>query len=257
MRICTRLYRGLMHLGFAQFLIFAQSVGAQLVSNDYVVYTTFSGWEDMRACARCPFQIDFRVCGVGDDLNNALGCMTNACLCRPSTLEEAAEFLDDKVISLCSNSDDQTTATEFLLRYCSAHGYTSVGTATSSTVSSETPETQSSLHESQETPSTSQNHASFTSDSSPSQTSTAFPPITSAPSMASTTENSSPTNAAGSETEPGDDKLKTTDIIGIVVGLLSLFIAILTLWVSWKTGRPKRLWGGVTSQSHVVQMRQS
>ena len=67
------------------------------------------------------------------DVSGAGGCETNACLCRPSLLEEAVEFVDDKVLSLCSNYDDQSTAADFLLRYCSEHGYTSVATAASRT----------------------------------------------------------------------------------------------------------------------------
>ncbi|KAI1171016.1 hypothetical protein F4777DRAFT_83080 [Nemania sp. FL0916] len=105
-----------------------RTVAAQAIQDDSIVYTTLGGWGDMRACARCPFQVNFGICGVGDFLNDAVGCMTNACLCRPSTLEEAVEFIDERVISLCSNYDDQSTATDFLLRYCSTHGYTLVGT---------------------------------------------------------------------------------------------------------------------------------
>ncbi|KAI0424825.1 hypothetical protein F5Y09DRAFT_347339 [Xylaria sp. FL1042] len=73
--------------------------------------------------------LNFSICGAGDFLNGVVDCETNACLCRPSTLEEGVEFIDEKVMSLCSNYDDQSTATDFLLRYCSAHGNTSVGTA--------------------------------------------------------------------------------------------------------------------------------
>ncbi|KAI3335436.1 hypothetical protein F4824DRAFT_156785 [Ustulina deusta] len=245
----------LVSLSITQLLISARNVAAQAIPDDSIVYTTLSGWGDMRACARCPFQVNFGLCSVGDALNDELGCMTNACLCRPSTLEEAVEFIDERVISLCSNYDDQATATSFLLRYCSAHGYTSVATATSPPVSSETPGSQSSSQETRETTGDSQSHTSITSNSSPSQTNPVSSPITSAPSTGSIT-NSSPTNAASPKTESGDDGLKVSDIIGIVVGILGLFIGALTLWVSWKTGRPKRLWQGVTSQRHVPQMRQ-
>ncbi|KAI1116510.1 hypothetical protein F5Y14DRAFT_449023 [Nemania sp. NC0429] len=95
-------------LGIAQFILSLSARGAiaQAIQDDSIAYTTLSGWGDMRA----------------------FGCKTNACLCRPITLEEGVEFIDQKVVSLCSNYDDQKTATDFLLRYCSNHGYTSVGT---------------------------------------------------------------------------------------------------------------------------------
>ncbi|KAI1360337.1 hypothetical protein F5Y08DRAFT_343771 [Xylaria arbuscula] len=255
------------------------TASAQAISDDSIVYTTLSGWNDMRACARCPFQVNFSICGAGDVLNDVLGCQTNACLCRPSTLGEAVEVIDEKVISLCSNYDDQSTATDFLLRYCSEHGYTSVETAAASptgasltaitTVTATVTEivatqtifrsieTETSSEETQKTTETSQSQPTFTSDSSSSHTTPATSaPITPGPSSTtSSTQNASPTDTAGSEKDSSDDdKLKTTDLVGIIVGILSLLIAVLTLWVSWKTGRPKKLWQGVTNQRRTSSM---
>ncbi|KAJ3578501.1 hypothetical protein NPX13_g2065 [Xylaria arbuscula] len=291
------------------------TASAQAISDDSIVYTTLSGWNDMRACARCPFQVNFSICGAGDVLNDVLGCQTNACLCRPSTLGEAVEVIDEKVISLCSNYDDQSTATDFLLRYCSEHGYTSVETAAASptgasltaitTVTATVTEivatqtifrssaearviwrplsalatfaalllpvvvvepnlrhliiieTETSSEETQKTTESSHNQPTFTSDSSSSHTTPATSaPITPGPSSTtSSTQNASPTDTAGSEKDSSDDdKLKTTDLVGIIVGILSLLIAVLTLWVSWKTGRPKKLWQGVTNQRRTSSM---
>ncbi|KAJ8132764.1 hypothetical protein O1611_g863 [Lasiodiplodia mahajangana] len=259
----------------------ARYAAAQVIEDASIVYTTVGGWDDMRACARCPFQVRYNICGAGDFLNDAIGCMTNACLRRASTLEEAVEFIDERVISLCSNYDDQSTASEFLVRYCSTHGYTSVGTAATPTgafltttvtvtktiatetifrsdagefprapslilVSSETTASQASSHDVQETISTTQSEFSPTSNPSSSQRNTLSSPITSPPSTGSTIGDLSPTTSASPTTESSDDGLKTSDLIGIIVGVLGLFVAVLTLWVSWRTGRPKKLWRGVT-----------
>ncbi|KAI0112525.1 hypothetical protein GGR51DRAFT_557108 [Nemania sp. FL0031] len=203
-------------------------VAAQVIEDDSIVYTTVSGWEDMRACARCPFRVTYNICGAGDFVNDAIGCVTNACLCRASTLEQAIEFVDEKVLSLCSNYDDQSTASEFLLRYCSTHGYTSVGTAATPTVSSETTTSQTSSHSIEETFDNSQSESSPTSNPSSPETSTPSSPITSPPPTSSTISNPSPTNSASSTTQSNNDGLQTSDLIGIIVGVLSLFVAVLT-----------------------------
>lgn len=102
----------------------------QAIDADQIIFTTQPGWVDMKACAKCPFLINFSVCNVGNDISNRVGgCLTNACLCRASTLGQAVDILGEEVLSLCSNYDDQRTATSFLLAYCSVHGYTSVGSA--------------------------------------------------------------------------------------------------------------------------------
>lgn len=107
----------------------ARRCTAQAINADQIIFTTQPGWIDMRSCARCPFVVDFGVCNIGNDISGRAGCNTNACLCRPSTLGEAVSILGSEVLALCSNYDDQRTATSFLIAYCSAHGYTSVGSA--------------------------------------------------------------------------------------------------------------------------------
>ncbi|KAI0509192.1 hypothetical protein F5B22DRAFT_649241 [Xylaria bambusicola] len=272
----------------AQLILALCTASAQIISDDSIVYTTLAGWRDMRACAQCPFRGNAHDCH-GELVDVVVGCQTNACLCRPSTLEQAVDSIDEQVLSLCSNYEDQRTATDFLLRYCSDHGYTSVATASVSptgacltaaaaaaatvTVTEIVTTTQTvvrsvrsetSSHETQTTAQSSESQPPVTSELSssqitsthisPSQTTvTISPTITPASSTISSTEGAGPTDTASSAKDSSDDKLKTTDLIGIIVGILSLLIAILTLCVSWKTGRPKRFWEGVASRRHTVR----
>lgn len=92
---------------------------SQAVSNDDIVFTTMAGWEDMVGCAQ----------NAGNNVVASIGCKTNKCFCQPSHLGQALLLYADKVLSDCSNYDDQRTATEFLASYCSEKGYTSIESA--------------------------------------------------------------------------------------------------------------------------------
>lgn len=101
--------------------------GAQAVDKDQVVWTTQSGWKDMKTCAKCNF--DYLFCNWPGNLQGDIGCSTNACMCRASTLGQTLKKVSDSVLSACSNYDDQRDATSFLIAYCSDKGYTSIGSA--------------------------------------------------------------------------------------------------------------------------------
>jgi hypothetical protein len=100
---------------------------AQAVDKDEVVWTTQSGWNDMKTCAKCKF--DYLFCNWPGNLQGDIGCSTNACMCRASTLGQTLKKVSDSVLSACSNYDDQRDATSFLIAYCSDKGYTSIGSA--------------------------------------------------------------------------------------------------------------------------------
>lgn len=100
---------------------------AQAVDKDEVVWTTQSGWNDLKTCAKCKF--DYLFCNWPGNLQGDIGCSTNACMCRASTLGQTLKKVSDSVLSACSNYDNQRDATSFLIAYCSDKGYTSIGSA--------------------------------------------------------------------------------------------------------------------------------
>lgn len=111
---------------------------SQAVPDDSIVFTTQAGWNDMRACAKCPLQFNAGFCNIGYLIVNIVGCETNACLCRASTLGEAIDVYSDEALELCSNYDDQRTATSFLSQYCADKGYTSIDYGNSNVASKTT-----------------------------------------------------------------------------------------------------------------------
>ena len=128
---CQPLLRSLAQLPVFVVIFVAaiQKCIAQVVQDDAIVYTTQPGWIDMRVCAKCPFGVNDGRCAYVSKINDRIGCDTNACLCRASTLGQAVGWVAEDVLSICSNYDDQATATNFLLAYCSDKGYTAVGSS--------------------------------------------------------------------------------------------------------------------------------
>src|SRR5437016_2515115 len=86
---------------------------AQAINPDLVVWSTISQWGDLRACLQFCF-----TGGVFDSsIHGAVGCTTNACLCRADTLGNAEVILASEALSRCSDFQDQCTATSILLSY--------------------------------------------------------------------------------------------------------------------------------------------
>jgi hypothetical protein len=92
---------------------------AQAVDGDKIDFTTLDGWIDLRSCLQGCFT------GYGA-IQNQVGCQTNVCLCRASTLGEAVPEVANKAFSDCSNLDDKTSAISVLTAYCAGKGYTSI-----------------------------------------------------------------------------------------------------------------------------------
>ncbi|TGJ88427.1 hypothetical protein E0Z10_g344 [Xylaria hypoxylon] len=254
MRIRTRSSLDLAPLCIARTLLFvcARNVSARAVQDDSGVYTTLNGWEDRPTCARCLLEADLGVCDARDVLSDAVSSTTNACPCWPNALGNLAEIIDETVVIPFTHHDDQTTATEDFVQCPSTHSY-----ATFSAIAlPKTTGSQSPLREIRETTRDSQSQPPFTSDLFPSLTIATSWSTTTAPLSYPITNNSNPANSVSFKTDSNDDRLKTSDIIGMVVQILGLLIAALTLFVSWKMGRPERLWQGVTVQYVVVPMRQ-
>jgi FtsH-binding integral membrane protein len=102
------------------------SVDAQQIESDTIDFTTIQIWDDLRSCLKDVFNTCGFLGGCRDNVALEVGCQTNACLCRASTLGEAVEDAMDLSMSYCSNYDDQSSATSILTSYCSVRGYTSI-----------------------------------------------------------------------------------------------------------------------------------
>ena len=104
------------------YLIFMPIVDAQVVDPDNIDFTTASQWPDLPSCLRRVFDAGFS----GDPVLQ--GCGTNKCICSPSRLGSGIKIVQDESLRSCSNLDDQKTAREVFVGYCSSHGYTSIVT---------------------------------------------------------------------------------------------------------------------------------
>jgi len=101
-------------------LTFAISpVNSQAINPDLIDFTTIKLWPDLKICLQNCFTGYY-------DIQHNIGCTTNACLCRADTLGDAAQKVQTKALSSCSNIADQTSASSILTAYCSAKGYTNV-----------------------------------------------------------------------------------------------------------------------------------
>ncbi|CAG9988721.1 unnamed protein product [Clonostachys byssicola] len=232
--------------------------GAQALDKDEVVWTTQSGWKDMKTCAKCKF--DYLFCNWPGSLQGDIGCSTNACMCRASTLGQTLKKVSESVLSACSNYDDQRDATSFLIAYCSDKGYTSIGSAviasstgaftvtetvtvsvvtqtvvtSESRVSSQTSEAVTTTTKESRTTAPTVISTQIVSNGATSViTITKGPEQT--PSSTSSNGNSDNTNSSARD----GDKLSKAELIGIIVAIVGVFIAALTLWVTWR-GRKRR-----------------
>lgn len=98
-----------------------QPVSSQAVDPDKVDFTTISIWINLRQC----LQGVFSAC-CARDIAGQMGCQTNTCLCRASTLGGAVPLAGDMAMAACSNLDDKSSATSILTAYCASKGYTNV-----------------------------------------------------------------------------------------------------------------------------------
>jgi hypothetical protein len=113
-------------IGFCSFAILSPGVLSQALQSDVVDFTKLSVWPNLRSCLQMCFNTCGFLGGCPDNVALAVGCETNACLCRPSTLGDGVEIVSNLALSRCKNLDDQTSATSVLKSYCSVKGYTSI-----------------------------------------------------------------------------------------------------------------------------------
>ncbi|KAK5657418.1 hypothetical protein OQA88_2990 [Cercophora sp. LCS_1] len=100
-------------------LVCVVPVASQAVDPDLINFSTMAEWKDLRFCVQCILQ----ECSL-EHILYVIGCETNACICRGSTLGDAAPKLSKMALSRCNNLNDATIATSILIAYCLAKGYT-------------------------------------------------------------------------------------------------------------------------------------
>jgi hypothetical protein len=104
-------------------LLLASSVdlaASQAVKADNVDFSTMEIWRDLKSCVQCLLQT------CSNNVVVSEGCYTNACICRDSTLGGVVPKISSRVLSLCSNFDDASTAVSVMTAYCASQGYTAI-----------------------------------------------------------------------------------------------------------------------------------
>jgi hypothetical protein len=193
--------------------VFYAAVNGQ---SDTVTIADFTSYSDLRPCAaQSCIEWKLAVDLTQYYLASAIGCNTNSapennCFCRTDLINSGATWLSSCVSSSCSgDTNDVTSATSIYLAYCSQAGYVPALAPAETTLA---------------TIATATNVNAATGATLPGATGAA---PTSEPTSTSGSADSS--NGAGSSSgglSPGTD---TT------IAIASLVVAVLTLWVGWKT----------------------
>jgi hypothetical protein len=97
-------------------------VHGQAIDPDTIVFTTIAIWPNLRTCLQTCFIPNYNI----NDVQNEVGCQTNACLCRPDTLGQGVAYVGPLALSVCSDIQDSSSAISILTAYCAAKGYTSI-----------------------------------------------------------------------------------------------------------------------------------
>lgn len=107
-------------------LCLLQSATGQAIDEDTIDYTIIPGFNDLRSCVRACFG----TCCNGSGPDYHLGCLTNQCMCRPSELFTALQYVVDCAREGCKNFDDIQLANDSMIAYCRIKGYTKIQAAT-------------------------------------------------------------------------------------------------------------------------------
>lgn len=193
--------------------VFYAAVNGQ---SDTVTIADFTSYSDLRPCAaQSCIEWEYAPNSFQYSLASAIGCNTksapeNNCFCRTDLINSGATWLSSCVSSLCSgDTNDVTSATSIYLAYCSQAGYVPASAPAETTLA---------------TIVTATNVNAATGATLPGATGAA---PTSEPTSTSGSANSS--NGGGSSSgglSPGTDS---------IIAIVSLGVAILTLWVGWRT----------------------
>lgn len=104
------------------FLCLLQPAIAQAIDPDSIDYTIIPGWTDLGECLRIDcFNNGGGRCTAGscNGPNNAVGCTTNQCMCRPSLLYQSLQYIVKCGHDNCQNLDDVQLGNDSVRAYCS------------------------------------------------------------------------------------------------------------------------------------------
>ena len=197
------------------FFVFYAAVNGQ---RDTVTIVDFTSYSDLRPCAAqscIEWELESDIFRYY--LASAIGCNTNSapennCFCRTDLISSGAMWLSSCVSSSCSgDTNDVTSATSIYLAYCSQAGYVPASAPAETTLA---------------TIATATNVNAATGATLPGATGDA---PTSEPTSTSGSADSS--NGGGSSSGGLSPGIDTT------IAIASLVVAILTLWVGWRTYR--------------------
>lgn len=100
---------------------------AQAIDQDSIDYTIIPGWKDLSRCVSQDCFGDGSCTAAGCyGPNNHVRCNTNKCMCRPSLLYKALQYVVDCARKSCQNLDDVKFANDSMKAYCRIKGYTSI-----------------------------------------------------------------------------------------------------------------------------------
>ncbi|KAF3922901.1 hypothetical protein ABW20_dc0100397 [Dactylellina cionopaga] len=100
-------------------LVSASLASAQSTTIDF---STIGVWPDLKKCLQAVFKVDYLLFPNGP-VQKVIGCGTDECLCRDDTLQQAASSAASIASSLCTNSNDKTSASSIISQYCTDKGF--------------------------------------------------------------------------------------------------------------------------------------
>ncbi|KAK2811622.1 hypothetical protein FQN50_001964 [Emmonsiellopsis sp. PD_5] len=199
--------------------IHTAGIYAQTVSIDQQ-----QGYGDLRECAE-----DCFAAGISPawSISKELDCdphdPIDKCFCRADLQSQAERYVSSCVSASCSNTLDVSSAVSIYTAYCTSAGYTKPKETQVSTTADSNLPSKTDVPNATET--ANPNSPSNPGDSSPSRTS---------PGGQQETQ-TAPATPPDDNKDSGGKKLDAGEIVGIVVGVCSLLVAVVTLIINWKT----------------------
>jgi hypothetical protein len=199
------------------FFVFYAAVNGQ---SDTVTITDFTSYYDLRPCAaQSCIELELGSIVLEYYLASAIGCDTeiapeNNCFCRSDLINSGATWLSSCVSSSCSgDTNDATSATSIYLAYCAQAGYVPASAPVETTLA---------------TIATATNNNAATGATLPGATG-----------AAPTSEPTSTSGSADSSNGGGSSSGGLSPGIDTAIAIASLVVAILTLWVGWRSYKRK------------------
>ncbi|KAF3924362.1 hypothetical protein AA313_de0201883 [Arthrobotrys entomopaga] len=98
------------------------SVSLVSAQTNTINFSTAPVFNDLKKCLKAVFAYDYSI--NDGPVYKVIGCVTNDCICRADTLQQAITSAGSMALSQCSNTNDKLSATSILSAYCSDNGFT-------------------------------------------------------------------------------------------------------------------------------------